>query len=137
MLNFPSNPTLNQTYAPTETTWKWDGSSWTVQQPVINLSGDATGASSGNTIPVTLSTKVTAGTYGNFTVDAAGRITSIRNLNAGDITAGLGYTPINPNGTVSMTAPLTLSGAPTADLHAATKRYVDTKAFFALAVGIY
>ena len=137
MLNFPSNPTLNQTYAPTETTWKWDGISWGIVQPVINLSGDASGASVGNTIPVTLSPKVNAGTYGNLTVDSAGRISTIRNLNQTDITSALGYTPMNPNGNVAMTAPLSLSGNPTADLHAATKAYVDSRAMFALAVGIY
>ena len=136
MLNFPNNPALNQTYKPTETTWTWDGSTWAVVQPTINLAGDALGTTVGNTIEVTLSTKVTPGTYGNFTVDAAGRISSIRNLNQADIAAGLGYTPIGPAGG-TLTGSLLLKGNPTQDLEAATKAYVDTKAFFALAVGIY
>jgi hypothetical protein len=38
--------------------------------------------------------------------------------------ADLGYTPVNIAGD-TMTGALTLSGAPTADLHAATKAYVD------------
>lgn len=41
-----------------------------------------------------------------------------------NITARLGYTPLdNAGGT--MTGPLTLNAAPTVDLHAATKKYVD------------
>jgi len=37
----------------------------------------------------------------------------------------IGYTPVNKNGD-TMTGPLTLSEAPTSDLHAATKQYVDS-----------
>lgn len=136
MLNFPNNPTLNQTYKPTETTWTWDGNSWVVVQPTINLAGDATGTTIGNTIQVTLSTKVTAGTYGNFSVDSAGRITSIRNLNPSDIANILGYTPLGPAGG-TLTGSLFLKGNPTQDLEAATKAYVDSRALFALTVGIY
>lgn len=136
MLNFPSNPSINQTFSPTETTWKWDGQAWNIQQPSINISGDATGISIGNTIAVTLSTKITAGTYGNFTVDSAGRITAARNLNSGDVTTALGFTPFNSNGG-TLSGPLILNSNPTQDLQAATKEYVDRKAFFALAVGIY
>lgn len=136
MLNFPNNPTLNQTYKPTETTWTWDGSTWAVVQPTINIAGDAVGSTVGNTIEVTLIPKVTAGTYGNFTVDTAGRITSARALNQTDITTALGYTPIGTNGG-TLTGSLILRGDPIQDLEAATKAYVDTKALFALAVGIY
>jgi hypothetical protein len=136
MLNFPLSPTLNQTYAPNETTWKWDGISWTIQQPVINLSGDASGSSLGNTLPMTLSTVVSSGVYGNLTVDSKGRIVAIRAMNQSDVTGALGYTPVSTAGS-TMTGPLTLSENPTADLHAATKAYVDSRALFALAVGLY
>jgi hypothetical protein len=37
----------------------------------------------------------------------------------------IGYTPVNKSGD-TMTGPLTLSEAPTSDLHAATKQYVDS-----------
>lgn len=136
MLNFPLSPTLNQTYAPNETTWKWDGISWTIQQPVINLSGDASGSSLGNTLPMTLSTVVSSGVYGNLTVDSKGRIVAIRAMNQSDVTGALGYTPVSTAGS-TMTGPLTLSENPTANLHAATKAYVDSRALFALAVGLY
>ena len=136
MLNFPLTPTLNQTYAPNETTWQWDGISWTIQQPVINLSGDASGSSLGNTLPMTLTTVVGAGVYGNLTVDSKGRIVAIRAMNQSDVTTALGYTPVSTAGS-TMTGQLTLSENPTADLHAATKAYVDSRALFALAVGLY
>ena len=42
-----------------------------------------------------------------------------------DITTSLGYTPVNKAGD-TMTGALTLSGAPTDNLHAATKQYVDS-----------
>jgi hypothetical protein len=41
-----------------------------------------------------------------------------------DIAARLGYTPVNKAGD-TMTGYLTLNGAPTSSLHAATKKYVD------------
>jgi hypothetical protein len=47
-----------------------------------------------------------------------------------DIAARLGFTPVNKGGD-TMTGLLTLSGAPTANLHAATKKYVDDAAFAA------
>jgi hypothetical protein len=43
------------------------------------------------------------------------------------IIAALGYTPVNVAGD-TMTGALTLSGAPTSNLHAATKQYVDSVA---------
>lgn len=136
MLNFPLNPTINQTYAPSETTWQWDGISWTIQQPVVNLSGDASGSSLGNTLPVTLTTVVGSGVYGNLTVDNKGRIVAIRAMNQSDVVSALGYTPIGPNGG-SVTGPLLLGANPTQPLEAASKAYVDSRALFALAVGIY
>jgi hypothetical protein len=46
-------------------------------------------------------------------------------LTSGDVTTALSYTPVNKAGD-TMTGLLTLSGAPTTNLHAATKLYVDT-----------
>lgn len=43
-----------------------------------------------------------------------------------NVLAAIGYTPVNKAGD-TMTGLLTLSGAPTGDLHAATKKYVDDK----------
>ena len=86
-------------------------------------------------------TGVAAGTYAKVTVDAKGRVTAGTALVAEDIPeldwakiatgkpttlAGYGITDaVNKAGDV-MTGALTLSGAPTADLHAATKAYVDS-----------
>jgi hypothetical protein len=46
-------------------------------------------------------------------------------LQSSQVTTALGYTPLNKAGD-TMTGALTLSGAPTAALHAATKAYVDS-----------
>lgn len=103
----------------------------------LTLSGDVTGTSSSNSLTATLSnTGVNAGTYTKVTVDLKGRVTTATNLNSTDITTALGYTPLSLAGG-TLTGPLTLSGAPTTDSQAVTKEYVDRKAFFALAVGIY
>lgn len=45
-------------------------------------------------------------------------------LDSSDITNAIGYTPVNKAGD-TMEGALTLSGAPTENLHAATKKYVD------------
>ena len=86
-------------------------------------------------------TGVTAGTYSKVTVDAKGRVTGSATLVAEDIPnldwakivsgkpdtlAGYGITDgVNKAGD-TMTGALTLSGAPTQDLHAVTKAYVDS-----------
>lgn len=103
----------------------------------LTLSGEVTGTSVGNTLTTSLSnTGVVAGSYTKVTVDAKGRVTSATNLTSGDVTTALGFTPVSTAGS-TMTGPLILSGAPTTDSQAVTKEYVDRKAFFALAVGIY
>lgn len=51
-----------------------------------------------------------------------------------DVAARLGFTPVNKAGDV-MAGLLTLFGAPTADLHAATKKYVDDLAAAAAVLG--
>lgn len=103
----------------------------------ISITGDITGTSSGSTLNATLSnTGVAAGVYTKVTVDSKGRVTSASTLASNDVTSALGFTPVSINGS-TMTGPLILSGAPTTESQAVTKDYVDRKAFFALAVGIY
>lgn len=103
----------------------------------LTLSGDATGTSVNSGLAVTLSnTGVVAGSYTKVTVDSKGRVTSAGSLTSIDVAGALGYTPVSTAGS-TMTGPLALSGNPTADLHAATKAYVDSRAMFALAVGLY
>lgn len=53
--------------------------------------------------------------------------TAFVSLASADITTALGFTPLNKAGD-TMTGLLTLSGAPTVALHAATKAYVDASA---------
>ena len=86
-------------------------------------------------------TGVTAGTYSKVTVDAKGRVTGSATLVAEDIPnldwakivsgkpdtlAGYGITDAVNKAGDTMTGALTLSGAPTQDLHAVTKAYVDS-----------
>ncbi len=104
----------------------------------LTLTGDISGVSIGNTLSTTLSnTGVVAGTYTKVTVDVKGRVTNASNLTSLDITSTLGYTPVNAALGVTFGGTVTLNASPTQDLDAATKEYVDRKAFFALAVGIY
>lgn len=101
------------------------------------LTGDVTGTSVSNSLTASLSnTGVVAGTYTKVTVDSKGRVTSAGLLSNTDVSTALGYTPVSTAGS-TMTGQLTLAGNPTADLHAATKAYVDSRALFALAVGLY
>ena len=103
---------------------------------VLSLTGDASGYTIGNTLALTLSnTGVTAGVYSKVTIDAKGRVIAAAALSNSDVTTALGFSPVNKAGDV-MTGNLSVA-TPTEDLHAATKAYVDSKAFFALAVGIY
>ena len=86
-------------------------------------------------------TGVTAGTYSKVTVDSKGRVTGSAALVAEDIPnldwakivsgkpdtlAGYGITDAVNKAGDTMTGALTLSGAPTQDLHAVTKAYVDS-----------
>lgn len=53
-LDFPTSPTLNQTYTANSTTWKWNGTSWIALPTVGGGTGlyDNTGASSDRTLLV-------------------------------------------------------------------------------------
>jgi hypothetical protein len=68
----------------------------------------------------------TPGTYRSVTVDTYGRITA---GTAPTTLSGYGITDAVPKAGGTMTGALTLSGDPTADLHAATKKYVEEVAF--------
>lgn len=86
-------------------------------------------------------TGVTAGTYSKVIVDSKGRVTGSASLVAEDIPdldwakivsgkpntlEGYGITDAVNKAGDTMTGALTLSGAPTQDLHAVTKAYVDS-----------
>ena len=74
----------------------------------VVMSGDATISNFGNIQLAPVGSGVTSGTeYTKVTVDGKGRVTSGAQLNNADVTAGLGYTPMN---SVSSTAPITISG---------------------------
>jgi len=63
--------------------------------------------------------------YSSMGTGSAANQVALGALTSSDITTALTYTPINKAGD-TMTGALTLSGAPTQNLHAATKLYVDT-----------
>lgn len=67
------------------------------------------------------------GTFLKFSRDTYGRVSGTSAVTASDITALVDSTYVNVNGD-TMTGALTLSGDPTAALHAATKQYVDALA---------
>ncbi|MES2802079.1 MAG: hypothetical protein V4654_06275, partial [Bdellovibrionota bacterium] len=74
----------------------------------VAMSGDATLANTGNIQLVSVGAGVTSGSqYTKVTVDGKGRVVSGAQLNNADVTAGLGYTPMN---SVSSTSPVTISG---------------------------
>lgn len=103
----------------------------------LTLSGEVTGVSVNGSLVTTLSnTGVAAGSYTKVTVDTKGRVTSAGSLTSTDVSNALGYAPIGPAGG-TITGSLILNNNPTQDLEAATKAYVDSRALFALAVGIY
>lgn len=68
--------------------------------PVINLSGDATGSGTASVTVTLANSGVTAATYSNLVIDVKGRVTSARAINSTDVTTGLGYTPVNKAGDV-------------------------------------
>ena len=108
---------------------------------VVAAQADFDGSLNADIDIVLSNTGVTAGTYSKVTVDAKGRVTGSAALVAEDIPnldwakivsgkpdtlAGYGITDAVNKAGDTMTGALTLSGAPTQDLHAATKAYVDS-----------
>ena len=108
---------------------------------VVAAQADFDGSLNADIDIVLSDTGVTAGTYTKVTVDAKGRVTGSAALVAEDIPdldwakivsgkpdtlAGYGITDAVNKAGDTMTGALTLSGAPTQDLHAATKAYVDS-----------
>ena len=74
----------------------------------VAMSGDAAISNTGNLQLSSVGAGVTSGSqYTKVTVDGKGRVTSATQLNNTDVTAGLGYVPMN---SVSTTAPITLTG---------------------------
>lgn len=108
---------------------------------VVEASSDFDGSTDVNVEVVLSDTGVKAGSYAKVTVDAKGRVTAGSILTAADIPeiswekitsgkpntlAGYGITDAVNKAGDTMTGSLILSGAPTQDLEAATKAYVDS-----------
>jgi len=100
------------------------------------LTGDATGTSSNGNINVSLSnTGIAPGSYIKVTVDAKGRVVSGQTtLTTQDVVNSLGYSPVNKSGD-TMNGNLRLNADPSHPLDAASKQYIDSKIWLALAVG--
>ncbi|MBK9323453.1 MAG: hypothetical protein IPM97_11030 [Bdellovibrionaceae bacterium] len=81
-----------------------DGSMWVGNSgntaAAVSMSGDASITNAG---VLSLATSgVTAGTYSKVTVDAKGRVTTGSSIASSDITAALGFTPVNKAGDVML-----------------------------------
>lgn len=89
---------------------------------VITATGDATGVTSGQTLPLTLASVGTPGTYQKTVVDAKGRVVAGAALTASDITGAIGYAPAGLASPTFTGAPL----APTAAQFDATTKLATT-----------
>lgn len=82
--------------------------------PNTTYTGDVTGSGQGSVTLSLANTGITPGTYAKVTVDGKGRVTAGGNLSDAEIVAAIGYTPYNgttnPNGYISNTVQITLSG---------------------------
>jgi hypothetical protein len=70
-LNFPTSPSINDTYTANGSTWLWDGSSWVVQSEAVTLGGPLGTPSSGTLTNVT-GLPIVAGTTGTLSVARGG-----------------------------------------------------------------
>jgi microcystin-dependent protein len=113
-IDFPSSPSLNQTYTYSGKTWTWNGSAWQLTNStvtsVIGVSNGGTGitayilgdllySSESNTLSKlsgnTTTTKKFLSQTGTGTVSAAPVWVS---LTSSDVTTALGFTPSSPGG---------------------------------------
>lgn len=98
----------------------------------ISATGDATWTvsfdGSGNVtdalVLATVNGSPQSNTFQKITVNGKGLVTATSNVSSGDITAALGYTPVNVAGDTMLGA-LILNADPVTALGAATKQYVD------------
>ncbi len=92
----------------------------------ITLTGDLTGTGSTiiNASLANIGSPI-SNSFVKITTDAKGRVAGTSPVTSGDISALLTATYVLKTGD-TMTGALTLSGNPTANLHAATKQYVDS-----------
>lgn len=102
MLNFPVNPSVNDTYTYGDTTWVWSGAGWNYAEPTVAITGDLFGTLTDNVqvVNLTLPSIVSAGSYSNLTVDSKGRVTNARAVSLNDITTALGAAPVTSAGSI-------------------------------------
>jgi phage-related tail fiber protein len=120
----PIAGSANRYYVSTDTyaLYRDNGSAWDIIMPA--LTGDITLAAGSTTTSLANIGTPVSNSFVKITTDAKGRVSAISAVSSSDITTALGYTPVNKAGD-TMSGLLTLSGDPTAALHAATKQYVD------------
>lgn len=126
--NFPSSPTLNQTYSFNGKTWTYNGIGWSLTGSALSLTGDVTGSGS-TTVSTTLATvNSNVGSFGGstsipvVTVNAKGLVTAVSTVAISNGSVANALTLTNAGGgaasgtTFDGSAPVTLSfntlGAP-------------------------
>ena len=79
-LNFPSSPSVDDTYTVGARTWTWTGSIWELRSTTVGIGSISTTELSDSAVTAgkLANTAVTAGSYttANITVDAQGRLTA-------------------------------------------------------------
>lgn len=98
-INFPSSPTLNQTFTSGSSTWKWDGTSWTsvpassftnvtfVNPTITNYTETAYAPSAGSAFTIDLAN----GTIQKFTSNANMTLTLPSSVNGKSYTIAVVY----------------------------------------------